>query len=236
MYIRELTIFTEQLHQQKQFYSHTLGLPVLAEEEGIVRFAFGNTNVAFTARPSATAYHFALNIPAGDEVKALEWLRGRVDILTDQGREIQDFNSWNAHSVYFYDPDHNIVEFIARRNLLNATDRAFGPDSILEVSELGLATDGIGPYYLQLKEKAGLQLYDGDLEKFGAIGDEHGLFICINRQEKTWYPTGDPADPSPFELYMTAHNQDYLVTYSGGALKIRLTNSSSFGIVQSPKT
>ncbi len=220
MHIRQLTIFTSQLGIQRKFYAETMGLPLKNETPDAVSFAIGKSGFTLKEKAHATPYHFAINIPSEDEEKALQWLKERVGVLAAQGSEIQDFSSWNAKSVYFYDPDKNIVEFIARRNLRYPPVQPFGHRSMLEVSEIGLAVDDIPPYFAQLNTQLGLERYDGNMEQFGAVGDENGLFICINRHKKTWYPTGDKAYPSGFELLVAHKGSEFLVSYQKGTLKI----------------
>jgi catechol-2,3-dioxygenase len=148
-------------------------------------------------------------------------VRQRAGILTDAGREIQDFTGWNARSVYFYDPDGNIVEFISRRNLEYPFLSKFGPDCLCEISEIGIAANNIKPVYSWLNKNLGLTIFDGDLERFCAIGNETGLFICINKETKTWYPTGDPAYPSNFDVSLLIGDKEYSVSFHGQELSLK---------------
>lgn len=220
MEIKQLTLFTKQLQTQRTFYHSTLGLPIKSEAPDAICFAIGRTGFTLKEWPEATPYHFAINIPANMEHLALSWLKERVGILRDGENEIQDFSSWNARSVYFYDPDMNILEFISRRNLKIPPRASFGPNCLFEVSEIGMAVDEIADYFIKLKEVAGLRQFDGDMEHFGAIGDEHGLFICINRLKKTWYPSGDKAYPSDFEMLFSNNGHSFLLSYKYLNLKI----------------
>lgn len=70
------------------------------------------------------------------------YLKSRgIKLATDGKTEYTDSPSWNAKSVYFYDADENILEFIARYNLKeNTTDKEFcAQKHILNVSEIGIA-------------------------------------------------------------------------------------------------
>jgi catechol-2,3-dioxygenase len=220
MKISRLTLYTKNLSGQKAFYGRALGLPFESETTGSVTILLRNTALTFIERPSATPYHFAINIPTDTVEQALRWLRGRAFLLTDDGEEIHEFPAWNARSVYFYDADENIVEFISRRNLGYTTEKEFSGDSLIEISEIGLAVNEIKPYYDTLKRIAGLELFDGNMEQFSAIGDEYGLFICINRLLKTWYPSGDKALPSGFEVAFTEKSRDYLARFENNELII----------------
>jgi catechol-2,3-dioxygenase len=79
MEIKELTIFTNRLTEQKQFYSEILELDILNESKQFVLFKIGNSNLKFVKRKKLTTpYHFAFNIPSNNEKDALEWLKTKV--------------------------------------------------------------------------------------------------------------------------------------------------------------
>lgn len=198
MKIKELTLYTAQLQEQKGFYSQTLGFSVLSSEDDSFRIKAGETIVEFRDDPDATPYHFAFNIPSNLVQEALEWLKNKVEILKFHDRELVDFKAWKAEAMYFYDKDRNIVEFIGRRDLPPATGKnSFSANQIMEVSEIGVACNDIKKIYRSLP---GLEIYDGDLEQFCAIGDPHGLFIVIDKNRKKWMPCDDLAFSSPFQL------------------------------------
>jgi catechol-2,3-dioxygenase len=220
MKIKSLTLFTRNLAQQREFYTQVLGLQLLNSEQEKVCFSVGDSVLEFKKHRNSLPYHFAINIPSYSEEQALEWIRQKAEILTDEGREIQYFTNWNARSVYFYDPDRNIVEFISRRNLGYPFRAPFGPDCLCEISEIGMATTDIKPLYDWLSEKLGLAIYDGSPERFCAIGDELGLFICVNLESKTWYPTGDRACPASFEAILGIGDKEYEVSYQEQNLQL----------------
>lgn len=81
---------------------------------------------------------------------------------------------------------------IARHNLINASDVPFGPDSLLELSEVGLPVPDVRRAVEFLESELGLTLYSGDREPpFAAVGDEHGLFIVVS-EERPWSHGGLP--------------------------------------------
>ena len=87
----------------------------------------------------------------------MNWLKQRVEILRDGNYEIQNFDSWNARAIYFYDEDKNIVEFIARKNLKNENQGEFDSDSLLEISEIGVSVNDINPIYNSLAKIVNIQ-------------------------------------------------------------------------------
>jgi len=224
MKISQLTLYTQNLVRQKAFYEQTLGVTLTGETPTSVDLLLGKTVLTFIEKTDATPYHFAINIPSDCTQEALTWLKERVAILTDQDQEVQEFKAWNAQSIYFYDPDKNIVEFIARRNLGYGSYEPFSAASFVEISEIGMAVSHIAPYYNRLNRAAGLGLFDGNLKQFSAIGDEYGLFICINKLLKSWYPTGDKAYASGFELSFTENSRNFSVRFRDEILNIKATS------------
>ncbi|UTW66341.1 VOC family protein [bacterium SCSIO 12643] len=216
MRIQELTLYTSQLEKQKLFYRDTLEFNLIQESEISVSFQVGKSILAFEYREDATPYHFAINIPSNQEELALKWLKARVEILKDASFEIQDFENWNAKAIYFYDADQNIVEFIARKNLNNWSGKAFDASALMEISEIGVPSDRIQNIYSQITEHVMLEIYDGGFERFCALGDEHGLFICINKNVKDWFPTNDKAYSSEFHIKLSHHDIEVAFQFVNG--------------------
>jgi len=220
MRIKKLKIYTADLRAQKVFYRDTLGLTIVEERDNNISFKVGHSLLIIEQKAEATPYHFAINIPANQETEALNWLKAKGDIAKDGDNEIQDFDFWNAKAIYFYDADHNIVEFIARKNLKNASNTPFNQNSLLEISEIGLPTVDIEGKFNILNEHLGLEVFSGNFEGFCAIGGETGLFICINRKKRNWYPKNDKAFSSDFELLWESETQKHKVVYQQDKLNI----------------
>tara|TARA_R110002033_G_scaffold68543_5_gene119753 strand:- start:744 stop:1415 length:672 start_codon:yes stop_codon:yes gene_type:complete len=220
MKIQELTLYTSNIDGQTEFYSQVLGLEIVKKSPKNVSFHIGNSLLQFEQKKEATPYHFAINIPANKEEEALQWLKSRITILKDEQDEIIDFRAWNAKAIYFYDQDKNIVELIARKNLKNESDQNFGPEQFLEISEIGVPTRDIESEFSILRNAMGIEIYDGGFGNFCAIGDENGLFICINKEHKKWYPTNDKAFASNFELLMQEKGKQYQVDFKNESIKV----------------
>jgi len=217
--IRELTLYSSDLQAQYNFYAERLGFPMQYTAERLtlpLRYA----RLHFEQQEAARPYHFALNIGSWQEQEALQWLEQRVDILRDGTNKIQDFSAWNARAIYFYDADQNIVEFIARRDLQHHAGPAFGPESLFEISEIGLATANLPAKLAALQKYTGLQRYSGDVDTFCAVGSAEGLFIVIDKEGKDWYPTDDPAYASDFVATVEVDEHWYRVAYQSEVLEI----------------
>ncbi|CAZ96789.1 VOC family protein [Zobellia galactanivorans] len=218
MQIKELTIYSSKIKEQSEFYAQVLGLPQIEESANKLSFQCGKSILHIEFNADTSPYHFAINIPANKELEALNWLKSKVKILKDGDREIQDFDFWNAKAIYFYDSDQNIVELIARKNLNNPSDQKFGLDQFLEISEIGMPTTDIQKKYDRLARLTGIEIFDGGFERFCAIGDEHGLFICIDKALKDWYPTNDKAFSSAFEIELVEKGKAYRLAYKNGKI------------------
>jgi catechol-2,3-dioxygenase len=224
MQIKELKIYSSKIKDQVNFYSKVLGLNIIKRSDENVFFEFGKSILNIEFRPETTPYHFAINIPANKEYEALEWLKCKVEILRDGNNEIQDFDFWNAKSIYFYDIDKNIVELIARKNLNNSSNQKFDTNHFLEISEIGIPTLDIQKEFAQLTSLTGIEIFAGGFERFCAIGDENGLFICINKTAKDWFPTNDKAISSEFKIRLIEKGNEYRIEYKNEEIKAVANN------------
>jgi len=225
MQIKALKLFTRKLQEQTAFYSKTLALPIAHQTPDQITFQIGNSVLTFEYSAGATPYHFAINIPANKIEEALRWAKSRVEILTDGASEIQDFSAWNAKAFYFYDEDRNIVEFIARKNLENATTEMFHAGSLLELSEIGVPTSNVEKVFNRLHQLTGVEIFDGSFERFCAVGNDEGLFICIDKNQKDWFPTGDKAYASNFDIQLQEKGKNYAIEFKNEVIKPANSNS-----------
>ncbi len=220
MQISELEIRCKDAAKQQQFYKDVLGLEVFNATETSFKLHLGYSQLSFQENADFTPYHIAFHIPDKSENQALYWLQQRLSVLPFEDKEIIDFPAWKAKSIYFYDADLNIMEFISRRKFNGVLTEDFSEKSILGISEIGLATANIEEKFNFLKEHCGLEVYDGNFDKFCAIGDDWGLFITINSINKTWFPTGDIAYNSDFKIQIIQNNKEYLLQYKKNELSM----------------
>ena len=219
MKFKEITLYSRQLQLQKAFYTEGLTLPLLTETLHSFSIQAGHTLIHFIERLDAQPYHFAFNIPSFQEVEALKWLKARTAILTSEEEEIIDFSNWNAKAIYFYDADHNIVELIARRNLNYPDLNSFGGEALLELCEIGLPVDDFKGTCQYLNEQLQIPIYSGNMETFGAIGDEQGLFIVIDKNKRKWFPKGDEAPSADFEVLIDLSGKKERLFFEKGILR-----------------
>ena len=185
-------ITAASLVELKKFYTSLLGLPMISDQTDRFTIRAGETTIRFikTNEKDATPfYHFAFNIPENKILKAREWQLKRTPLsatpshMTDDKypNDIRHFQNWNAHSVFFWDPAGNLVEYIARHDLKNSVDGEFSSKDILCVSEIAFIVSDANIIADDIKSSFGLNQYRGGDENFRAIGDENGLLLVIKK-------------------------------------------------------
>src|SRR5207249_7567926 len=127
-------------------------------------------------------YHFAFNIPENKVLAAHRWQKKRTPLLPipktlrDPGYPDEVVNyHWNAHSIFFFDPSSNVVEYIARHDLKNGAPGGFASQDILYASEIGLIVDDVPATASKLKDIVVLNQDKGGSYQFTALGVERGL-------------------------------------------------------------
>jgi catechol-2,3-dioxygenase len=180
------------LAKMRVFYHQSLGLRVADEQPDRLTLAAGETRLTFVkAGPNdgQPFYHFAFNIPQNKVLAARAWQKERTALLPipewlrdpKYPDDVVDYRHWNAHSLFFYDPAGNVVEYIARHDLRNGARGDFGSKDILYASEIGLIVDDVAAAAARLKEVVGLDQYRGASDQFTALGDERGLLLVMKR-------------------------------------------------------
>lgn len=119
MEILELTLLTNNILETKKFYEQIIGFEKLFETETTVSFAVGFSKLTFelTQKALQPKYHFAFNISSNKLNEAINWTLERTPLIKIENSYVADFHYWNAKSIYFYDNNQNILEFICRYDL-----------------------------------------------------------------------------------------------------------------------
>ncbi len=194
------------LAKMKSFYHELLGLPLTEKKAGEFTFAGGQTAVTFAqAQPEygEPFYHVAFNIPENKILDAHDWQKPRTPLdrinanLRDPDfpEDVVHFRHWNAHSIFFWDPAGNLIEYIARHDLKNGAAGAFSANDILYASEIAFISDDVANTALEMRKALDLEQYRGGDDRFRALGDEHGLLLVMIRGRRWGYeekarPTG----------------------------------------------
>jgi catechol 2,3-dioxygenase-like lactoylglutathione lyase family enzyme len=188
--LKEVLLGTHSFEAIKAFYGSLLDLQVVEENPSRLSFQVGESVLAFqeSSHMENEFYHIAVTIPTNKFIEAKQWIIDRGISLISRPQEDEFFfENWNATALYFYDPDHNLVEFIAHHTLNNAVTEAFGPHSLLRISEIGLPVDDVSEVSRIIAETFQLHSWGGAGQKFAPLGDVEGSFIVIDKQ-RPWFP------------------------------------------------
>ncbi|HMX20078.1 MAG TPA: hypothetical protein PKC52_12500 [Anaerolineales bacterium] len=210
MFINRLELPALDLIAQRDYYANVLELPVHLEGDSLLVKA-GKTDLIFTQAPPQWegAYHFCFNIPENQFPYAKAWLSARIPLVKDdKGNDEFNSQSWNSTSLYFKDAAGNILEFITRHRQQNSVNSPFNSGQILQVSEIGLASQDVISFAKELCAKLSVSVYEQDFnDTFTPIGDEDGLFI-LPVEGRIWYPnTGIPAKMLPIKVDVEANGK-----------------------------
>lgn len=197
MRIHTLTLYTAKLQEMAAFYAR-LGFDVQQEEHAF-SLAAGASTLRFVEQQGFSGgYHFAFNAPEHLMLQVFEDLKQKANLcsIKDDQSYVADFQNWNAHALYFLDPDRNIVEYIGRHNLNHQ-----GSDGLLPVSisEVGLVTRDVHALVEHLKTDVGVGHFRPPAPDFAPLGTDEGLFI-VSRSGRPWYPVGHPATLLPLHV------------------------------------
>lgn len=203
MIMESVTLFTNKRPAELMpFYRDVLGLPVTESTAGHFIVQVGYTKLTFLYRDdeasgSSPYYHFAINIPENKLDEAKRWIESRVELGTEDGKDISYSELWDSHSVYFMDTGGNILELIARHTMVNAVDRPFDEKrDLLGISEMGLPTKDV-PHAVDELEALGIPTYKRRDPVFNPVGDEEGIFIVV-KPGRRWHFTNLSAEIFPF--------------------------------------
>lgn len=177
------------LDEMRAFYGDALGLPILEHDERAITIGAGLTKLTFRrAEPNQGEpwYHVAFNIPENKLFLARKWQLARTPLhQRPPGSslagypDVADFQHWNAHAVFFWDPAGNLLEYIARHDLPNAAPGGFTSSDILYASEIGLIAQDVPAASASIRDALGWEAFRGAGPTFQPIGDDRGLIIVF---------------------------------------------------------
>jgi len=194
----EYELRTNRVAEQLKFYEELFRRDIVLEDGESVTVEFGRTRIRFvhSNEEKPFLYHFAFNIPENQLELARRWVLDRWPLLRHRqtGEQVVHFRRSNAHSIYWFDPSGNLVEFIARHNLPTARDGAFDESCVIQASEIGVVTPSVPRTAEELERRLGTPVRERNRgsETFAAVGDEHGRFIVVNLGRQ-WLMTDIPS-------------------------------------------
>lgn len=210
MKILEIKLLSDDLLETERFYSEILGLELLSKNKNSISFKAGSSKLSFMKSEKINpTYHFAFNIPNNKLQQAITWAYTRVNLIPIEDDEvIADFKNWNAKSIYFYDINKNILEFIARFDLENQIKGDFSSEEIQSISEVGLIADSPGKLAEELIQKYDLSYFEkgAQVERFKTLGTDEGLIIIV-QSNHDWYPTKQKVERNFLEIELEVNGK-----------------------------
>ncbi|NLR59115.1 glyoxalase [Chitinophaga polysaccharea] len=210
MQLASIHLYTNDLAATAAFYSQKLQLAVTQQSSTCISFQAGTSTLVFEQSDAIVhpVYHFAFNIPHNQLSEAIDWLQQMTDLVpvADDNR-IAHFELWHADAVYFYDNNGNLLEFIARHDLLNDA-----PELHIEcISEIGIVTEDVPVHAAHLlQQQIPVFAKQPRSDQFTALGDDYGLLIIV-AAGRNWFPTRTPAKHFPGSVIV--HHEGMLYTF-----------------------
>jgi catechol 2,3-dioxygenase-like lactoylglutathione lyase family enzyme len=212
MKIRKAVIYSYNIEEQSRFFSNLLS-PELVERSGqLVKIKLGTSELEIipSSQPLESVYHIAFNIDPLLLHQSLDYLAARqIEIIPFEDMSIVNFPDWNAQSVYFKDADGNILEFIARYNLMTGNqDSIFTSRHILSISEVGIPVNDTKDFISAIESLSNWRTWKTSGPEFSAVGDEKGLLIVV-KEPRNWFPTSIAAKQLPVELVLEGAGNNF---------------------------
>jgi catechol 2,3-dioxygenase-like lactoylglutathione lyase family enzyme len=215
MKIKEIILLSDDLNETSRFYSELMGFKISESSTSRITFKAGSSQLTFLRTNNQNCiYHFAFDIPHNKLDEALQWLSAKVDLIEFEGRNIIDFPTWNAKSLYFYDNNGNVLEFIARFENENESHHSFEGSSIVSISEIAFVTENVEKLAKDLIQTHGLTYYFRQLQRedFSVIGDDNGLIIIVS-STRNWFPTPINAEKFPVKVIIEKNGNNLELKY-----------------------
>ncbi|TWF39817.1 catechol-2,3-dioxygenase [Chitinophaga polysaccharea] len=196
MQLTSIHLYTNDLAATATFYTRQLQLAVIQQSSTRISLRAGASTLEFEHSNAIVhpVYHFAFNIPHNQLNEAVDRLQQMTSLIPVTGDSpIAHFELWHADAIYFYDNNGNLLEFIARHDLLNAAPELH----IDSISEIGIVTENVPACVASfLQQPIPVFAKQPRSDQFTALGDDHGLLI-IAAAGRNWFPTCTPAQHFP---------------------------------------
>ena len=200
MKIHELILPSTNIDQQEEVYSQRLGFPCHRASRTELQVSCGVTQLKFIASNRQYYYHYCFLVPPGCLPAAAKFLDAHgFESLPYHGKRLVDFS--NGKSVYFYDGDGNIAEFIQRPSLGHPRQLDFSASSIIRLNEIGIPAEHPREFAARMINDFQIRLVDNApyRDDFIWCGDFEGVFL-ITKIGRPWMPCQKPAEKNPLTV------------------------------------
>lgn len=189
MIINQAVLYTHLLDEMKDFYVNFLDFPLTTASPRSFSIKVGESELTFkeSALHTKPFYHFAFNVPANRFMEAKQWATQRVFLNTEEKKDEIYFEAFDAHSFYFEDPAHNIVEYISRHSDCPPSNDPFSSKSLLSIGEINLTTPHVRSVGTQLINSRITVRNSRPLnETFNFLGSGSAFFL-VGAPKRRWF-------------------------------------------------
>ncbi|MDA1475455.1 VOC family protein [Bacillus changyiensis] len=212
MEVKSVTLQTKCIKEMRKFYVEKFGFPLLKADKDSIQIVIGSSTLKFTSEniEGKPYYHFAFNIPANQFAEAKSWVKEKVSLNIEDGDDEIYFSGSDAHSLYFYDPAGNIVEFISRHSISRKRMEPFSIESVLNISEIGLIVDDAIDVGKRLMD---IGIYERENQPLSPtslhfMGDaSKGIFILLTQPGRRWIFSDKVSAIYPLEIITINNNR-----------------------------
>ncbi|MDH7445826.1 VOC family protein [Aquimarina sp. 2201CG14-23] len=218
MEIKSLKIYAKHIEAQKVFYRDILGFTYQTTSNGF-KIDTQENSLYFQKSSLDTYYHFAFLIPTGAIHQAILFLENKnITLLPYRNKKIIQFDHGKA--IYFYDKDHNIVEFIERPLLDYPSNNTFSIEQVIKLNEIGLPHKDPLLMANTLIKDYGINPINKNImsEKFCWVGDHNGVII-VTKEGRNWLPTNKPGIINDFTIHYEDEGKIYSLSFDQNRIK-----------------
>lgn len=199
---KSVILYTNQLKILQRFYMNILELPLLEQTDKSFTVKVGTSTLTFQKIDVPAFYHFAFNIPGNQFTLIKSWIKNKIPLNREGGRDEVYFENFDADSIYFEDPAGNVIELVGRRyrDLFGSPS----PESFLNISEVSITTYDM--------TRVGEKIQDIGIPLWRSTEiNPHGLnflgrddtFIVLVPPGRRWYFSEQISDIYPLEMTLT---------------------------------
>lgn len=202
MMINQAVLYTHLLDEMKDFYVNSLDFPLTAVSADSFSIKVVESELTFkeTSLHTKPFYHFAFNVPANRFMEAKKWATQRVLLNTEEKKDEIYFEAFDAHSFYFEDPAHNIVEYISRYSDCPPSNDPFSSKSLLSIGEINLTTPHVRSVGTQLINSGITVRNNRPLnETFNFLGSGSAFFL-VGAPKRRWFFSDRDSEVHPLTV------------------------------------
>jgi catechol-2,3-dioxygenase len=210
MKLLEIEILSNNLIKTEKFYSEVFDFDLELKSDEILIYKVGTSKLIFKkSKIENPIYHFAFEIPQNVFEESIKWISNKVNLIKlEDNSVVAKFEDWNAKSIYFFDNNKNILEFITRFDNDESDEPKFDKNQIIKISEIAFVAENVSSLAKLLLKKYNLGYFAKQIQTdfFSVLGGNDGLFILV-AENRNWYPTNISAKKYPIKVKIGVENQ-----------------------------